>query len=264
MGVDAPPAGGRLGPDRLQQGVGACLRAVRAELHGDGRRLDGGRDLPDQPHVGLRIRKRVQPGLADHVLVADIVQRQQFLVSAIPQGPAIAQRHDECQPNPHVLRGAGDRLRVRQQAVHLDGGVDMHHRADPSLQKAAEGERRIQVLVDRGLRIQRDPPQLHRLVAGAERQMVQPTTVVMGVDERRHRQQSAALLPCPDVAGGRHGLDASVRPAERRAELACGMPRLCKQATGLQLAAAHLRRLLSFIRTLGARVSGRQHPIGLV
>src|SRR5882672_8519530 len=70
----------------------------------------------------------------------------------------------------------------------------MHDRADARLCEPSEGERRVQVGIDRWLGIQCSAPQFEILVLRAEANMVQTANMIVRVGEGGHGQQVIAML----------------------------------------------------------------------
>ena len=95
----------------------------------------------------------------------------------------------------------------------VKAGVMRHHRSRSAARGAAESAQRREIGIDRGHRAETQEPALERLVGAAERSRRQGATVVVRIDQRRHRETFSL-----GHGGRRNGGDAAVfdRDVDRR------------------------------------------------
>ena len=184
--------------NRLQQLVRAPLHRLRAVLHVEhrigGRRGNG----VDQRDLRLDRQRRTEKALADFLARLRRQRGQDRLRRAVDQRIAVAHRDGKSDAHADVAGGARDLGHLgRQIGQPLDAGVVHHDGAGAAERAARQRHRGGEIGIDRRQQRQIGNPGFQRLAGAAISRGRGDAGVVVGVGQRRQREQTPGRQASP-------------------------------------------------------------------
>ena len=199
MHVDAAAGALRRVRDRLQKLVRAPLHRLRAVLHVEHRIGRGLGHRIDQCDLLLDRKRRAQIPLLDLRAGLRRKRGEDRLRRPVNQRVAVAHRHRKADPHADIARRARDLGHLgRQIGQALDAGV-VHHDGRRAAERAARQRHRArEIRIDRRQQRQIGDPGFQRLARAAIGRGRGDAGMIVGVGQRRQRQQApGGCRPAP-------------------------------------------------------------------
>jgi hypothetical protein len=169
--------------------------------------------------------------LLNDLAIGRRMSSEQLFIVAVTKRPAISEGDYKPKTNADGVSRTGDSLGVRYKSINDNRGVNAHNSANTCSGEAAKGNHGVQIRIHRWVGVERSAPKLQLLIARAESELTNTSTVIVRIHQCGKCEKPFAGLGIVYATSGRNGRDFAVVPPNGRTVRAAALAGTGEQST---------------------------------